>query len=89
MTRGMPTAWAAPPLSEQIAAGDEPPPVWPDPEGEARGIAFEPLYRSAPKAAKRDRALYEMLALVDALRDGRARERQLAAKELKARLGCP
>jgi len=30
--------------------------------------------------------LHELLALLDALRDGRARERQLAEKELSARL---
>jgi hypothetical protein len=30
--------------------------------------------------------LHELLALLDALRDGRVRERQLAEKELSARL---
>jgi hypothetical protein len=30
--------------------------------------------------------LYELLALVDAIRDGRAREREIAIRELKARL---
>jgi hypothetical protein len=33
-----------------------------------------------------DPALYELLALIDAVRDGRVRERQLAEKELSARL---
>ncbi len=32
-TRGMPTAYAALPLSEAIAAGGDPPPVWPNAEG--------------------------------------------------------
>jgi len=32
------------------------------------------------------RNFYELLALVDAVRDGRARERQLAERELKKRL---
>jgi hypothetical protein len=36
-----------------------------------------------PEAALRDPALYEKLALVDALRDGRVRERKLAEQELK------
>jgi len=36
-----------------------------------------------PDAALRDSALYEKLALVDALRDGRVRERKLAEQELK------
>jgi hypothetical protein len=31
-----------------------------------------------------DQSLYEFLALIDAIRDGRARERDFAAKELTA-----
>ena len=49
-------------------------------------VGLGPLYRTVPAAALRDPILYELLALVDALRDGRARERQLAAQELIARL---
>lgn len=87
MTRGMPTAWAAPPLVDQLAAAaDALPPVWPDPHGEVRGVAVEPLYRSVPQAARRDRALYELLTLVDAIRIGRARERNLAENLLRSRL---
>jgi hypothetical protein len=86
MTRGLPTSYAAEPLRRYIRAGDEPLPVWPDPSGPLRGIAFEPLYRNVPEAAKRDSHLYELLALVDAIRDGRARERKLAEKELVTRL---
>ena len=85
-TRGMPTAYAAPPLGDQIADSGDLPPVWPDPHGEVRGATLEPLHRAAPKAARKDPALYELLALIDALRDGRVRERQLAEKELRARL---
>jgi hypothetical protein len=81
----MPTAHAAPPLEGQIIEGDLPP-VWPDAEGKVRGVTFEPLHKAAPKAARKDPALYELLALIDAVRDGRVRERQLAEKELSARL---
>jgi hypothetical protein len=31
--------------------------------------------------------LYELLTIVDAIRDGRAREREIAIEELKMRLG--
>ena len=86
MTRGMPTGYAAPPLRDLFVSSNEPPPVWPDPEGEARGIAFSPLYKSAPNAARADRKLYELLVLVDGIRAGRARERDIASKELRARL---
>ena len=86
MTRGIPTAYAAAPLSERIAAGSDPPPVWPAPDGKVRGTSFEPLHRMVPVAAGKDRVLYELLSLVDALRDGRARERQMAERELTNRL---
>lgn len=85
-TRGTPTAYAAPPLNDQIADNGDLPPVWPDPDGEVRGVTLEPLHKAAPKAARKDPALHELLALIDALRDGRVRERQLAEKELITRL---
>ena len=85
-TRGVPTAYAAPPLRDQIVQPDtELPPVWPTADGERRGIAFYPLYPSVPQAARKDPALYATLALFDALRGGAARERNLAAKLLEER----
>jgi hypothetical protein len=33
-----------------------------------------------------DRELYEFLALLDAIREGRAREREIAIRELTARI---
>jgi hypothetical protein len=85
-TRGVPTAYAAAPLRDQIVPSDDLPPVWPDAEGTVRGITLEPLHKTVPKAAKKDPILHELLALVDALRDGRARERRIAERELSARL---
>ena len=67
----------------------EPPLVWPHPEGEVRGESIEPLYRSAVDAARRDSRLYECLALIDALRVGRARERKMAIDLLTKRLRAP
>jgi len=85
-TRGTPTAEAAPPLN-QIVAQDFPfPPVWPDPTGLVRGIAFSPLHKTVPQAAKGDDGLYQLLALLDAIREGRAREREIAIRELTARI---
>jgi hypothetical protein len=89
VTRGLPTAHAAPPLKALLQADGELPPVWPDPEGTVRGEALQPLYRSVPAAARRDPALYELLALVDAVRAGRPRERKLAVTELETRLASP
>ena len=87
MTRGVPTGYAAPPLLKSIAASSEPPSVWPYADGPVRGYSFAPLHKNVPQAALEDSKFYELLALVDALRDGRARERELAGRELKKRLG--
>ena len=56
--------------------------VWPHPNGSVRGQGLEPLHPSVPFAAMQDAKLYEMLALFDALRVGRARERGMALKRL-------
>jgi hypothetical protein len=85
-TRGIPTAYAAPPLVHKIVQPNEPPPVWAYTDGHVRGFEFEPLYKSAPRAALNDQRLYELLALLDAIRGGRARERGLAEEELRRRL---
>jgi hypothetical protein len=86
LTRGIPTSYAAKPLRSIIAPGNEPGPVWPYEKGTLRGISFEPLYKTAPAAALRDPAFYEYLALTDALRGGRTRERSAAETELRRRL---
>ncbi len=89
LTRGMPTGYAAPPLNKVIVQPNEPPPVWPYAEGVVRGYSFAPLYPTVPMAAERDPKLYELLALVDAMRDGRARERNFAVKEFEERISAP
>jgi len=86
INRGMPTSHAVEPLQSNFISNDEPPPVWPDAEGEVRGESFSPLYKSAPYAAKQDAELYKLLALVDAIRGGSAREKEVAIKELSIRL---
>jgi DNA-binding Lrp family transcriptional regulator len=86
ISRGLPTAHSAPPLRQRFRATSEMPTVWADPEGTVRGETLEPLYSSVPHAARADTDLYEWLALVDAVRAGRARERELATAELQRRL---
>lgn len=86
MTRGFPTAHGVSPLKDKLVDSGEPPPVWPHPEGNARGPALLPLYENLPLAAREDPLLYELLALFDALRIGRARERDIASKALEKHL---
>jgi hypothetical protein len=87
IVRGMPTAHSAPPLNSLIQSREVF--VWPDAIGESRGQAIEPLYHGVVKAARQDTYLYELLALTDALRFGRAREQHLAMQELINRLEYP
>jgi DNA-binding Lrp family transcriptional regulator len=84
--RGLPTAWAAPPIADQIISSGANVPVWADPEGKVRGIALEPLDPAVPDAARYDKKLWELLALFDSIRVGAARERSLAKEELDKRL---
>jgi len=84
MVKGIPTAASAPPLnkifSNDIAY------VWSTNNATNIGIAIEPLYPTVPEAAKKDMDLYEVLALVDAIRIGHTREKKEAIKLLKIHL---
>lgn len=82
--RGLPTAHNAPPLKNIILSEESY--VWPWAEGEIRGQAIEPLHPGVPGACIKDSALYELLALTDALRLGRRREKQQSIDELRIRL---
>jgi len=84
MVRGIPTAHSAPPVSENISqSGDVY--VWPYAKGLKRGQAIEPLYKTMPEVAPKDNSLYELLAITDTLRVGRAREIKIAIEELEKR----
>lgn len=83
LARGIPTAHASPAMRDFFVQSDEPPPVWPYAKGTVRGMALQPLYPSVPRAAEKDSRLYEALALFDALRIGRSREREFATAALQ------
>lgn len=87
-TRGIATSYAAPIFEKHILIGNDPIPVWPYGDGNQRGLALEPLYSSVPKSLTEfpDQLFYELLVLVDAIRTGRTRERNIAIKLLKERI---
>lgn len=87
-TRGIPTSIAAPVFHGKISTGNDPLPVWPDAIGETKGVALLPIHSSIPKSLREnpDNTFYEILALIDAIRSGRARERNMAITLLKKRL---
>ena len=57
--------------------------MWPHKSGTVRG---EVLYPTVPEAAARNKALYDLLALFDAVRGGSPRKRALAIPLLEERL---
>lgn len=82
VVRGVPTAVSASPIKDAINGGSEVF-VWPYKNGTMRGQSIEPLYSSVPEAVGKDEELYRLLVIVDTLRMGRVREREVALVELE------
>ena len=83
--RGVPTYISASPIKEQISNGNESY-VWHDVKGSARGQQIQPLYNTIPQAIQDDNELYQLLVIVDTLRMGRVREKEIAIAELAKRI---
>lgn len=84
IVRGVPTAHSTLPLSKNIISDENY--VWPTSKGTMRGQCIIPLYPTVTDAVVKDNQLHELLSLVDALRVGKVRERNLAMQELTIRL---
>ncbi len=84
--RGVATGFAAPMLEGQLLSSGADIHVWPYAEGSKRGSSITPLFRSVPEAALKDERLYELLALVDAIRLGNQREANLAQDRFEERM---
>lgn len=79
--RGMATSWNCPHIRSEMLA-PSPPTVWSVSGGETEGKAIKPIHESVPFAASKDKDLYRILALVDAVREGKPRERKIARELL-------
>jgi len=86
MQRGVPTGVSAQPLNQFFINSNEAPLVWPTPDGNTRGQSLMPLHHSVINSIQTDSKLYELLTLVDAIRCGAAREREIAMTEIGKRL---
>lgn len=84
MVRGIPTSHAAPPLEKLINSTEKY--VWPYAKGSVRGQAITPLYSSIPGIIDKNPKLYELLALIDAIRVGNKREQHIATIEMQKRI---
>lgn len=82
LARGIPTSASSPLLKSYFAESSELPLVWPSAEGSVRGISIFPLYPSVPEMVKGSKKMYEILSLLDAIRAGNAREREIAIQLL-------
>ena len=84
MVRGIATAHSAQPLKKLIQSNENY--VWSWPEGNVRGQSIQPLHPSVSAACMKDKDLYELLSLTDALRLGKKREQEIAFKLLEKKL---
>ena len=82
MGRGVPTAYAKPGF-KYVRYSEDDIYVWAYAEGDKRGIVLKPIYPTLPEACLKDDQLYTLAALTEMLRMGRAREKKIAADELK------
>jgi hypothetical protein len=83
---GIPAAWAAPPMSRLIHETSDLPPVWPAADGHVRGHELPPLHRSAVEAVATFADLGKLLAVIDSIRAGDVRVRQVASEQARALL---
>lgn len=86
ITRGIPTAHSAESIASQMGPSNAVY-VWPHANGTVRGEAIQPIFKSVPAASLKDAKFYEAMALLDAIRVGRARERNLAASAISRIIG--
>lgn len=83
---GVPTAISAPFFKDKIIQNDEDNYVWPSSKGTERGQIITPLYKNLAEAAIKNNKFYEICSLVEILRIGRVREKNIASKELIQRI---
>ena len=84
--QGIPTAHSAPPVKQKLVAPKGAPVyVWPSKGGSLiAGIGVEPIYKTVPLVVRADARAYAILAALDSIRLGKARERETAAQVLEA-----
>lgn len=76
---GIPTAHSAPIWKGRIIAPKKSDLVWEHPTGKSEGTSVEPLYKTVPIVSLQHQKTYGILALLDSLRVGKAREHKEAA----------
>ena len=85
--RGIPTAWGHSFFSSKIRSDSSP--VYSSLNGKHYGPEISPLYKSLPLACEESEVVYQITAIVDCLRIGKARDISLAENQLKKYLRLP
>ncbi len=90
IARGIPTGASSPLFDPALLVQeDDLPMVWASPRGQVRGTGLAPIHPCVPGAILRDPALHEALVYFDALRAGKAREREAAEAYFRRSLAWP
>lgn len=79
---GIRTAVMDPFFKNSIIQNDEDIYVWPSPKGTERGQVITPFYKNLAEAARNNKKFYEICSIVELLRLGRVREKNIASQEL-------
>jgi len=83
---GVPTGISSPSHQKMVSQFGEDIYVWPSILGQKRGQMIKPLYPQLAEAALKDQEFYDLMAAVEILRVGRARERKMAEQYLERRI---
>jgi len=81
--RGIPTAYSSPYLIKELVSKDSY--VWPHINGQSKGLALTPLYKTLPHALYKfpDDDFYKIMSIIELLRLGGSREITIARKILE------
>ena len=82
IARGLPTGASADPLSAGLTKSEEIV-IWESELGLIKGQALRPIYLTIPTAANKNKQLYKLLTVIDALRTSHGRVLELSKKYLK------
>jgi hypothetical protein len=81
--RGIATSHSAPVLYDDVVQSGLDSYVWAFSKGAHKGVSVMPLSKNVPLAVQKDPLLYDFLALIDAIRIGKARERDEAVVKIQ------
>ncbi len=86
LTVGVPTGLSCPAHEKMVLHSNDDVYVWPSAQGKKRGQLIKPFYSKLAEAALKDADFYGLMAAIEILRVGRARERKLAEKYLERKI---